>query len=371
MMLVGLAILTVFVGQAFGASGSFRGLGDSGAALFFQDAQSVSANGSAVAGNGWNPATGSQPVRWTWAGGIQGLGLLPGGDSSCWAKAISADGNWVAGAGTLPGGYNAWRWSQGTGMVPLGDLSGGAVYSEAFDIANGGSTVVGWGQTDLGMQAFRWTPSGGMQPLPALPSGGNPSEARALTPDGSVIVGGTPAWRRQGGVTEEVKDSGGLSILGAATAVSPDGSILAGSVYTGEATYAFLWTPTGKLETLGDLPGGLVYSEALAVSGDGSVVVGYGTNSANELEAFIWDRPHGLRSLKDALVSEFGLTNLAGWTLAKAQDITPDGLTVVGYGIDPSGQQEAWMARLPEPATLALVAVGGVALLRRRMRRAF
>jgi uncharacterized membrane protein len=365
-MLIGLAVLTVFVGQAFGASGSFRGLGDWGAPLFFTDANSVSADGSAVAGNGWNPATGMQPVRWTAAGGIQSLGLLPGGDSSCWANAISADGNWVAGAGTLPGGYNAWRWSLGTGIAALGDLPGGSVYSEAFDIANGGSTVVGYGQTDLGMQAFRWTPSGGMQPMPPLPSGGNPSEACAVTPDGSVIVGGNPAWRQYGGVMEELKDAGGQTFGDNVNAVSSDGNILAGSVYTAEGTYAFLWTPAGKLEALGDLPGGLVYSEALAVSGDGSVVVGYGTNGADELEAFIWDRPHGLRSLKDALVNEYGLANLAGWTLAKAEDITPDGLTIVGYGVDPSGQQEAWMARLPEPTTLAFVAIGGAALLRRR-----
>jgi len=44
---------------------------------------------------------------------------------------------------------------------------------------------------------------------------------------------------------------------------------------------------------LGDLPGGEFYSEAHAVSADGSVVVGY-SGSALGSEAFRWTREDGM-----------------------------------------------------------------------------
>jgi len=54
-----------------------------------------------------------------------------------------------------------------------------------------------------------------------------------------------------------------------------------------------------------------------------------------------------------------------GWTLTEVADISADGRTVVGMGINPAGQEEAWMATVPEPSTLVLLAVGGLAALRR------
>jgi hypothetical protein len=82
-------------------------------------------------------------------------------------------------------------------------------------------------------------------------------------------------------------------------------------------------------------------------------------------EAFIWDQSHGMRGLKDVLASEYAL-NLSGWTLTCASDVSDDGLTIVGYGTNPSGNTEAWMATIPEPTTLLLLALGGLAVLRRR-----
>lgn len=72
-----------------------------------------------------------------------------------------------------------------------------------------------------------------------------------------------------------------------------------------------------------------------------------------------------MRDLKDVLTDEFGL-DLAGWTLVEARAITPDGRTIVGSGFNPLGQQEAWLAHIPEPATLSLLALGAILLGRRR-----
>jgi len=92
--------------------------------------------------------------------------------------------------------------------------------------------------------------------------------------------------------------------------------------------------------------------------------VGYGTTAAGE-RAFIWDAPNGMRDLRDVLVSDCGL-DMAGWTLTEAWDVSDNGLVVVGYGTNPSGQTEAWRAVLPEPGSCVLLLLGGAALLRRR-----
>ena len=118
---------------------------------------------------------------------------------------------------------------------------------------------------------------------------------------------------------------------------------------------------------LGDLPGGGFDGLANDVSGDASIVVGSG-NSASGGEAFIWDSTRGMRSLREVLLDLALGPILSGWTLLEATGISDDGLTIVGEGINPSGQSEAWIAVIPEPSTSLLLGLGlaGLAMLRRR-----
>lgn len=104
------------------------------------------------------------------------------------------------------------------------------------------------------------------------------------------------------------------------------------------------------------------------VSADGSVVVGESVVSTGDAVAFIWDSANGMRNLRDVLMNDFGL-DLTGWVLQNPTSISDDGRTIVGWGTDPSGFTEAWIATIPEPGTLSLLGLAGVALLRRRRGR--
>jgi hypothetical protein len=44
---------------------------------------------------------------------------------------------------------------------------------------------------------------------------------------------------------------------------------------------------------------------------------------------------------------------ITGWTLEEATGISADGTTIVGYGVDPNGQTQAWIAHVqPEFCTM-------------------
>ena len=98
--------------------------------------------------------------------------------------------------------------------------------------------------------------------------------------------------------------------------------------------------------SLGDIPEGSIDSIAYDVSADGSIVVGF-AQSATEANAFIWDADHGMRVLRDVLTNDFGL-DLTGWRLREATGISADGVTIVGWGVNPDGDFEAWIAVIPQ-----------------------
>ncbi len=85
-------------------------------------------------------------------------------------------------------------------------------------------------------------------------------------------------------------------------------------------------------------------------SGNGLTIVGWGTVLGDVREAMIWDpmlTSGTMMSLRDYLVNEQGLgTQLTGWTLQEAQAISDDGRVIVGVGINPMGQTEAFRAQI-------------------------
>ncbi len=338
--LAGVAICVWAGSSALAHQAFFTGLGDLPGGSFESWAYGVSADGSTVVGVSYS-AQGSEAFRWTEATGMLGLGDLPGDGFISEARGVSADGSVVVGRSWSASDFEAFRWAEQTGMVGLGGPPGEAFPREANGVSADGSVIVG-ATTDP--QAFRWTGAEGVVTL----GGGT---ARDVSANGSVIVGGAPAFRW----TAEH----GMVGLGPGTAygVSADGSVIVG-VSVGEP---FRWTEATGMVSLGG-----PYGAAYGVSADGSVVVGEGSDGA-----FIWDATNGMRDLRDVLVNDFGL-DLTGWALVSAQGVSGDGLTIVGWGeyayssFPPAVRVEAWIAHIPEPATLSLLAPGGLALIRRR-----
>jgi probable HAF family extracellular repeat protein len=351
------------------ASAQFVGLGsldgDSGSR-----AMGVSPDGQFVTGYGYNGST-EEAFRWSEGTGMVGLGFLSGVPSlqRSFGHAVSNGGFYVVGQSILP--VQAFRWYYTGSMTGMGDLSGGHFESGAYDISPIGDVIVGYGVSDSGTEAFRWTPSTGMVGLGDLPSGRFHSEANATSADGSVIVGkGTTAayddveafrWTEAEGMIRLGELPGG-GPYSEATDVSADGVTAVGWAWsTNDSLEAFRWTEESGMVGLGRLPGQPRRDTlASAVSGDSSRIVGHVDVSGPDI-AFIWDEDHGMRELKQVLEDHYGL-DLTGWTLREATGISYDGNTIVGYGSSPSGNVEAFIAVLPEPYSIWILAFGILAL---------
>lgn len=98
-----------------------------------------------------------------------------------------------------------------------------------------------------------------------------------------------------------IGDLQGGPIASEINALSGDGTTAVGWSRSAEGNEAIRWS-AGQLESLGDFPDNGVNSIALAVSGDGSVVIGQGSSSYiwgsqkyNNNPAFIWRRSTGIQ----------------------------------------------------------------------------
>jgi probable HAF family extracellular repeat protein len=91
------------------------------------------------------------------------------------------------------------------------------------------------------------------------------------------------------------------------------------------------------------------------------VIVG-GSSSFSGDRAFRWTSGGGMVDLNTYLPT-LGI-DLSGWTLREARGLSADGLNIVGQGIH-NNLNEAWVAHIPEPSTLALLALGALPVLRR------
>ena len=73
-------------------------------------------------------------------------------------------------------------------------------------------------------------------------------------------------------------------------------------------------------------------------------------------EAFRWTQSTGMQSIQSLLVA--GGVNMTGWILTNPTGVSADGSVIVGTDLDPSGQQEAWLARFSSQFGNGLITPG-------------
>jgi probable HAF family extracellular repeat protein len=363
---------------------SFQGLGDLPGGSFRSEAWGVSADGSVVVGSS---STGvaipfvcddTEAFRWTEAGGIESLGV-PTEYARTYAYGVSADGSTavgLAGTGSVCVNWGAFRWTESGGMAALPFF--GVAHAASAD----GSVVVGYARTQSGDRAVRWTPEGGSVSLGALgATAGQPrSEAYDVSDDGSLVAGVTSSpsynttpfrWTAAGGM-QALGD-----VQGRALAVGPEGSCIAGrAAFGGPEHQAFLWSELGGFVPLPYLTGGPIDPPPMWVH-DASTgcahLVGYAETGSFPIgrDAFLWSGRLGMRRMADVLAQQ-GL-DLGDWSLAEATGVSADGRTLVGWGTNPTGDWEGWIARLPEPGagSLGLAAAAALAAVGASRRRSW
>ena len=338
--------LAVVFGVACGTAGaqpaSFTGLGPMTAA------NGLSADGSTAIGH-----ADSAPARWHEQTGWTVLPSPPGSLGTWSPSSVSADGSVIIGNTE----QLLLRWTQATGTVSMGTPGGYSDVVSADGISADGAVVVGTAWKEFApcipgwfarfeSRGWRWE-AGHFQKLDPLGQR-NSSYAHAVSGDGTVVFGWSADYVCEGGLgpvsclwdgsTHATPFYAGVLLPRSASA---DGGVAVGYNTAGSA---FRWTEPGGVVSLGPLAG-MTVSDALSVSADGRVIVGFsGVPNTGPWAAVAWDELHGVRGVRDVLMS-LGL-NLVGWTMTKATGVSADGRTIVGNGVNPLGQDEAWIAFL-------------------------
>jgi uncharacterized membrane protein len=230
-----------------------------------------------------------------------------------------------------------------------------------YGLNRDGTVAVGLAWYCPGAEGFIWNRTDGMRGL-SHPSGpyGTSSRASAISADGRTIVGFSEDPPT--GVRRAVRWFGGKTYLftgvhtpGEASAVSSDGSQIVGQVWdtTNASSYAFHYTASNLLSlgTISGIPSDQSYANSVA---DNGTTVGWsGDPFGAGIQAFIWSPKLRMQSLADYL-HQRGVLLPFGITLTSALAISADGSTIVGVWQDANFHQGGWMVRLKKIATSAV-----------------
>ena len=121
-------------------------------------ANGVSANGSTVVG--WDE---SSTGFWRGARWVDGAeSLLDPIDSVGDAWGANSGGSVIVGAFAGPTNDEAYRWTEAGGIQPIGVLPGTQYKGYAIDLSEDGNLIIGYCGFGFDRRGFAWTPAGGM-----------------------------------------------------------------------------------------------------------------------------------------------------------------------------------------------------------------
>ncbi|MBL8762869.1 MAG: hypothetical protein JNM07_01200 [Phycisphaerae bacterium] len=345
----------------------FEALGSlGGGSTVASSVQGISRDGRVIVGSALNTAQGRyEPVRWTAGAGFASLGFLTGHASGT-AYDVNEDGSVIVGSLTrTTGGYTAFRWTASDGLKALTGLPSNVTGSIPYAVNRDGTVLAGVAYGTLSTsqgtrsasQVFLWTAAQGMVVLGELPNACAGETDRSygmdLSDDGSVLVGYSRSgtcrleafrWTLAGGFTT-LGGLGGPSMNSAAEGISGDGSVVVGWGVTTGGSRASRWVD-GQIQDLGALPNPTGRaSAATACNADGRVVVGTSRVGAANT-GFAWYHRYGMYDLQ-ARLTALGVHAVAGWALTNITGVSGDGSVIVGWGRDPQGRSSGFRITLP------------------------
>lgn len=230
---------------------------------------------------------------------FDGVGVGPNGTSSI-VYGLSADGTRAVGTDQSSTELTAFAWTNAQGQLTLAPWGGDSI-AIPLAASGDGSVIVGVsGSPD--QKPVKWAPGPSATLLPQLSLSGT-GRVAGVSADGAMMVG----YSTQSGVTMASRwTSAGILPLGSlangrnsqAIAISGNGSVIAGISQTAASNeyVATRWTQAGSPISIGVLPGGSG-SNATATNFDGSVVVGFGNASGYSQRAFRWTTATGVVAL--------------------------------------------------------------------------
>jgi len=201
---------------------------------------------------------------------------------------------------------------------------------------------------------------------------GSDNAANAISPNGSIIAGSTSRFGQPGPSFAAFWTEGsnnwtsiGEPISGGGYSNSADGIADNGTLIINSSTSRFvppeLWSPDTGYTDLGAVSGSTQANIAYDISADGRVVVGFEDGTCDHCQqAWIWDDADGKRYIADLLAAE-GI-DTSNWTdLKAATSVSADGSLIVGPGLGTDGEVHGWllnMAPVPLPPALYLFGSG-------------
>lgn len=235
----------------------------------------------------------------------------------------------------------------GGSFVGAGDLPGGLFQSYTFAASADGSVTVGSGHMGLGPDpnqptAAQCTAVLGIRPLPGLLFSDRNSRATSVSGDGRVICGGIwddlesrPfVWSQGGGATILTAPTSELILGSALLGLSHDGAVAVGYVSSWDNSQstgrAMRWTASEGLQFIPGLDAPGEHNQAVAVSADGSVVMGTASTDDGRYEPFRWSETGGMERM--GILPSFQ----SHWV----QSGTPDARVMVGFGYLPNAQYD-------------------------------
>jgi len=349
------------------------------------------------------------------------LGTL--GGSNSWAVAINNSGV-VVGRSYLPGStvWHAFRTSSSSPINPATDDLGtlGGSYSVAAGINDAGIVSgYSWLPGNKGPHAFRISPNSVIHTTDDIGAfsseyGTGPSYVYGINASGQMagnsnVSGRTHALRSIGPITI-ADDLGTPGSDSYGQAINDLGQVVGYITTPGGLNHAFRTAPNMPINTvtddLGTLGGNMSYAYGIDNSGR---VVGWAHTSTGQAHAFrtapnspTSPSTDDLGTLGGATSMAFAINNLGdtvgssaipsginhaflytsgtmkdlnsmipagtGWTLVQAYDINDNG-QIIGQATDGVNTHGFLLTPVPEPATLSLLALGGLAMMRRRRHR--